>query len=331
MSLNMRRKAFSLLRPTRKRVAAIVIMAATVGVYFSFFTPEKRAARHRLSEAEGQSKAAMEPRLKPVRDLFARGRSGARPFAKASLSWSGKWAMVQGLVDNQSHQKFLQEEFARHVFSPDELRGAIEAACRGYADDLDGVEGQMLVNLRADLADPDRPVTTLPRHLQSNEAFTQEYRALAERLSGQLRTDLGVSAGRLIAAEVAGNVASSAALQAVRAAAAEMGVSGGILAAGASSTVATLGVGLVLSFIIDYILDAVLKMAGHDPEAEIAATVVESLNKMESALLRDGGLARHIGLGSHGSLRVEFEKLHESRSKLRRETVDLMLKEGGGK
>jgi hypothetical protein len=314
--------------PTRKRCLALLAVVAAAAAYLLYFTPEKRAVRHRLTEADAQSTAAADARLKPVRALFAKGRKGAKPFAQEALGWGGKWAMVQGLVDGESHREHLAAAFARHVFSPEELKGAIEGACGGYASDLDGVGSEMLVKLRADLPDIGRPA---PDALRGDPAVAREYGLLADRVAGEVRRDAAVGVGREVAAMAASQVATEAATKAVQAAAAEMGVQGGVLAAGASSTVATVGLGLVVAFIVDYLLDQAFKMAGYDPEAEIAAMVVGSIDKMQDALLRDAGLGRHVGLGTDGSLRAEMGKLHESRSELRRKTVELMLKERGEK
>jgi hypothetical protein len=317
------------LRPGWRWVAVAAAVALLFGAYLMYFTHSKRAVRNRLSEADTKSKAAIDQRIKPLTQLFAKGRKGAPAFAKESLSWSGKWALVKGLVAKDTHREFLAEAFARHVISPDELRGAIEGVCRAYADDLEGFESEMLVLLRADLADPDRPAEELSLHLRSNEGFKVEYRKLSERLIGETRSDLAVSVGREVVVLVAAEAGSRAALQAARAAATEMGAHAGILGAGASSTVATLGIGLVIGFIIDALLDELFKMAGYDAEAKIAEEVIESIDRLEASLVRDPGVWRHLGISKKGALRVELEKLHESRSKLRRDAVELMMKEGG--
>ena len=310
---------------------ALLGISACLWGYREYLTPEKRAVRQRLSEADTKSEAAINDRMKPLQNLFAKGRKGAKEFAKESLSWGGKWALVKGFVVGDSHREFLAEAFGRHVFTPTELKDAIEGACKAFADDLDGVESEMLVKLRADLADPDRPELSVSPHLRNNESFTQEYRRLAARVATQTGSDLAVGAGREILVLVGTEVATRAAMQAARAAAAEMGVQGTVLGIGASSTLATLGVGLVVGIIIDYVVDQIFKLAGYDPESKIAATVIESIDKMEAALTRDVGLERFLGYDKKGSLRVEMEKLHEARSKLRRETVELMLTGGDGK
>ena len=146
-----------LLRPTRRRLAVLAAIVATLCLYLSYFTPQQRIVRTRLSEADGQCEAAIDARLTPVADLFARGRKNSGRFAEEALSWSGKWNLIVGAFDGTSHRVFLAEAFDRHVFSASELQEAVEGALRGFLTDVEGYEAEMLVKLRADLADPDGP------------------------------------------------------------------------------------------------------------------------------------------------------------------------------
>jgi hypothetical protein len=306
----------------------VIATLAGIGfLYFRYFTPEKRIVRHHLSETDAKSEASIRARLKPLAELFAKGRKGAKGFAQDALSLDSKWQLVKGTVcQDESHRKFLAEAFARHVFSSDELKGAMESAVRAYLDDVEGYESEMLVKLRADLADPARTGELLPAHLQRDEEFRREYQKLSGRLVNELRLDLGVSVGREVGVMVASTAAAQIAMQAARAAATELGISAGLLGTGTASSIATLGVGTILMFIIDYIVGEVFKAVGYDPEAKIETLVCESINKMEAALTSDSGV---FWMNKKGSLRERMEQLHESRSTLRRATITRLLKDGG--
>ena len=102
-----------------------------------------------------------------------------------------------------------------------------------------------------------------------------------------------------------------------------MGVEAGLLGTGAASCVATVGLGMIIAIIIDYIIDAIFKAVGYDPAANIAGQVDSSLDKMEKALTGD----TTWGGGTKGSLRKQLEKLHEARSRLRRDTISQFMKE----
>src|SRR5262249_42923118 len=110
-------------------------------------------------------------------------------------------------------------------------------------------------------------------------------------------------------------------LQAAKAAAADMGVSTGLLGSGA----ATLGVGMIIAIILDYVLDKIFKMAGYDPTAKIEALVIEAIDKLEASLTYNPGLDFW---NKKGALRERLEQLHTARSTLRRETIHRLLKEG---
>jgi hypothetical protein len=326
---------FSLVRKlgfvrTLKLTGALLAVAAFIApalyVYLTQFTPEQRIVRHHLSATDEKSNTAIDTRLKPLADLFAKGRKGSKAFAAEALSWNGKWELIKGMVrGGESHRLYLSEAFGRHVFTSDQLRDAMESAVSLYLVDVEGYEAEMLVKIRVDLADPSRPDKLLPAHLSGEEEFRREYRKLSERVITDLHLDLGVTVGRELGIMIASDVAAQAALQAARAAATEMGVNAGILGTGAASTVATLGLGIVVAYILDAIVDQIFKLAGHDPAAKIEKLVCKSIDKMEAALIQDSGV---LWLNKKGSLRERMEELHESRSKLRRETINRLMKEG---
>jgi hypothetical protein len=316
-----------ILRPTPRRLAVFAVLAVMIGLYQLYFTPEKRMVRHRLCEADTKCETAINTRLEPLTEMFAKARRGAKAFAEEALSWDSKWQLLKGTVrGDESHRRFLSEAFTRHIFSSDDLRVAMESAVRTYLDDIEGYEAEMLVLLRADLADLSEPGDPRPPHLGGDELFRTEYRKLSGLVLDELHLDIGVTVGRELGLMVASDIAAQIAMQAARAAATEMGINAGVLSTGVASTVATLGLGMIAAIILDYVLDEVFKMAGYDPAAKIEALVCESINKMESALT---GNWAPFSSRKTGSLRLRMEQLHESRSKLRRETIARLLNEGG--
>lgn len=297
--------------------AFAVVLAVVIGVYVSFFTPEKRTARAHLNEADEKCKAAIEPRLNPVRDLFDRGCDRSKLFAEDATSLAGKWNSLLGLVDGRSDKEYLARVFAERVLSPQELKDAVEGAVRGYLLDVEGIEAEMLVKLRADLAGFG---DTLP-HLETDDAFTHEYRRLLASVANDLRVDLGVN----VAGVVVGEVISTLATQAAAAAAAEVGVTMTVFG---SATAASMGVGVIASLVANFIVEQVLDLLGYNAAAEIEKAVHQSVWNMWDAMLRkDGGW---LSSQKAGSLRAKLEQLHESRSKVRREAINQFLK-GGAK
>lgn len=303
-----------------------LVGGAVFGVYQAFFTPEKRAVRARLAEADDKSRAAVEAHLKPVRDLFDRGCSGAKGFAEDALSLNGKLWALAGLIDRRQHKDYLTDAFNYHVFTPRQLRAAVEASVTGYLLEVEKIEGEMLVKLRADLAGFGD--VTLP-HTGSDAAFAQEYRRLLAAVASEACTDLGVDVSRLVGTEVIAWVTT----QAMTAVASEMGVS---LTVFGSSSAASLGTGIVVSVVADYAIGLALEAAGYKPAEKIAAAVQASLRKTEAALIRrqEFHLMRDkwefFVTEPTGALRARLEELHDARAKVRRDATALYLK-GGGK
>ncbi len=212
---------------TAKAVAGLAVMGALLCVYLTNFTPEKLAERQRLAEekqrqetvqkrlaeADSKSVAALEARLKPLKELFSRARWGSKAFSEEALSWSSKWELLKGyLNEDDGHRQYLSEAFTRHVLRTDELQAVMESAVRSYLDDIESCEAEMLVSLRADLEDPSRPKLLLPAHLKGGEPLQREFHGLPGLVGGTVRLDLGVTVGRELGIMVASDVAARAAL-----------------------------------------------------------------------------------------------------------------------
>src|SRR5262249_54300099 len=135
-----------------------------------------------------------------------------------------------------------------------------------------------------------------------------------------------------------------------------LGVSGGILGTGAASGVATLGVGLVVGFLVDGAVDWTMRQAGYDPAGDIAHEVANTLGRMETLLVEgepDAHRAfkklRHLQDHDRFSfvrsecrqsadrieasgilgLRHELNRLNKLRSRLREEALRKLVLEGG--
>ena len=76
---------FSMLRVTLAVLKALLALLVAGWYVWQYFTPENRAVRQRLSEADAKSTAAMNQRLNPLHQLFAKGRKGSKEFAEEAL------------------------------------------------------------------------------------------------------------------------------------------------------------------------------------------------------------------------------------------------------
>jgi hypothetical protein len=273
-----------------------------------------------LEDLSRESAKSMAARLKAAKADFEKARGNAPEFAEEALSWQSKWELTKehlGLSAEGSHERFLRAKFEEKVCSPDGLKRALEGAVNGFLTELEGLEAEWLVKLRADVSDEDLALAEALPHLKSEEAFKAEYRKLAREMLPVLAKDLKVEVVRQVASFAIGEIGTQLAVQIAVSAAAEMGVSAGVLGAGAMSGVATFGVGLAVCFLVDHWLGEVLKEAGYDPQREIAGKVKGSLDRLEGvAVDGDKGLKGHI------------RKLHQLRCKLREKAIQKLLKTG---
>jgi len=109
-----------------------------------------------LVRAETAADAAIDEQLQILDEFFAAAKQNTRLFADAALGWSSQWRLVVDQVpftsgDRQSH--FLRDKFEEYIFRPAQLDAAVQQVIRGYLARIQGIENQLLVDLRADLSD----------------------------------------------------------------------------------------------------------------------------------------------------------------------------------
>ncbi len=220
-----------------------------------------------------------------VKQFFAERKQLSRRFASDVLSLSGKWAYVKGYFSEGSHEKYIEECFERNIFSPGDLKALIESAVSRYVSEISGKENQLLVAIRADLAESELAGPEYLPALGSEADFRREYNAMLEKVIPVLTKDLGMTVSREVVSFVGGEIAAQLLVEIGVSLATELGISGGVLGAGAYSGAMTFGVGLVAGILVDMTIDWVIRQAGYDPEGEIAAKVNESLDRLERLIL----------------------------------------------
>jgi hypothetical protein len=314
----------------------------------------------RLAEADAASAAAIDQSLEPLHYFFAQRKAGTRPFAEAVLSLRGKWRYMKARLpgtDDNGHFAFLQEKFAHHVFRPEDLKAAMEGAIARYVSAVQGVENQLLVNVRADLSDSElRLVADAVPALRGEAVFRQEYQRLLNSLVPTVAGDVNVALSRELTAVVGAEVAAKLAARVAVAVSTRLGVSAGLLGTGAAAGWATFGVGLAAAIVIDLSVDWLLKQGGYDPAGDVAAKVNQTMDRVRlmivtgddeahavyaklramqehdpSAAVRAESeyAAGRIAASGNLGLRFAMTQLHEGRGKLRREALRRLIAQGG--
>jgi hypothetical protein len=287
---------------------------------------EKVTPRLNAAELAGQDAAERHCRL--VTAFFAERRERCRAFAEEVLSLEGKWNFLKSKLpwaQGDEHRRYLHQRFEEMVVSGPELEELIRSVVNGYACELEGIENELLVAIRADLCDGEPSQLGTGAALGSDDAFRREYSRSLEQVAPIIGHDLGVVIGREAVTWVAADIATNITISLSTALVERLGLSGGILGTGAAIGVETLGVGLAAGFILDALLDRVLKVFGHDPTSDIAGKLSESLSAFESQLL-DGDEAE---AGGQPGLRDKLKRLRETRSQLREGALKKLILEGG--
>jgi hypothetical protein len=145
---------------------------------------------------------------------------------------------------------------------------------------------ELLAKVRADLSGQDLPALTAIPALQTEAVFRQQYGKMLDQVSAVVAQDPGVDLTKKVGTGVGAAVAEKIAVRILTAVATRLGASAGIMAVGTTSGAATFGIGLVAAIVLDITVDWLLKVAGYDPEGQVAAKVNGTLDGVGYAPLR---------------------------------------------
>lgn len=265
------------------------------------------AAPH-LRMATERSQEAIDEQIEPINQFFKSAKKGTQKFAELSLSWGSKWRLVaDGLpyTRGDRHSEYLRARFEEHLFTPSQFEAVVRQSVDGYLSELRSIEGKMLVDLRADIEDfpTDSSLRTLGE-VDWQEAFDDAIARATSATSQQLESDVGTQLVSIITGEVLTQVA-------VR-----LGVSSGILTAGAASGWATFGVGLVVGIIIDQLV-TVAWDHWTDPAGKLTKQLNQKLDEL-NILIRNGD-------SQVQGLRSRFRKISDQRALLRKDAIMELL------
>lgn len=252
--------------------------------------------------------AAIPTHFEPLIDLLNRARNRVPEFSKSALSFSSKWRLALDYIpftDGQRSPEFLNHAFQTQVLSPDDLEKAIFEVIESYLKEVRTAENQMLLDIRADLDDfPSVNFTEWKDDAALQARFEHAVSIALASSTHDLQSSVSGQLVSLVAGEVLAQVA-------VR-----MGVSAGILGAGAASGWATFGIGVVAGVIIDQIVTQVWAFA-NDPQKELTLEIQKQIDSLQQ-LLCDGD-EQVKGLKQH------FYRIGEERSQLRRNAIESLF------
>lgn len=268
--------------------------------------PERLAKPH-LEWAEAETERTIEESLAPLRTFFRDSKRRTEEFAGDVLGFRSKMKLVWDTLPltEKTHPSFVRTRFEEKIFKAADLEQVVEQAVASFLQRMEGIEGEMLVRLRTDMADFPQAYSV---ERLGRESLKHSYEAAIENALKASGDDLSQATSQLVVSTVAGEVLTIVALR--------IGVSAGILGAGGASGTVTLGVGVVVGLIVDQIVSFVWDWYA-DPKGNLAAQLNSRLDDMMLVIVS--------GPDGQGGLQGELRKLAASRAKLRREALMKVL------
>jgi hypothetical protein len=240
---------------------------------------QRKIVTQHVDGAKQDAYKAVERRVAELKSFFDRAKQGADEFAGEALGWRSKWHLMKSYLpyaDKTAHERLLRQYFEKHIFAPEDLQGAIKQTVMLIEWDLREIANRMLVELQADLEKlPKVAGIRVPR--LDPEVLKEALQSLQESVGQDAAADVGL----FVVSEALTTVAL------------RLGVSAGVLSAGAAGAGPSWGVTLVVALIVDMAMSALYDKL-FDPQGQIAAKVREDLDELEKLLLE--GNKDHPGL-----------------------------------
>lgn len=264
-------------------IAVIAVGLAGLAVYRSatgnLSVEQKRshakietARKALLQKAKIQADEAVSKRSAEFSEFVNSKKVGAKAFSEDVVSWRGKLVAAKCMLPGTApdcHKKYVVEKFNEHIFTPDDLKNAMNRSITGGLQDIERIENELAVALRQEI---------LGRSLSPSELpiVTTEFRNAIDAVLKASNRDVVSSAGNLVTSEVVTQIATQVLIR--------LGASISILATAAASSWWTFGGAMVIGVAVDAIWGYVTQ-----PAKQIESEMVLELDKMSingSAVIR---------------------------------------------
>ena len=201
-------------------------------------------------------------------------KKGARPFAENVTSWYGKWRVVKPYLpfaDGDGHKKYVEELFATHIFTKDELGARLKRTIEDAVRDMEGIQNSLAVKLKQEITGSNS--TTL-----DDTAVAAEFRKSIEQIVAASQWDAQKAAGALVVSEVVSAIGTQVLIR--------LGVSAGILSAGAANSWWSFGGSVVVGVIVDALWEWIDDPTD-DVEREVGKAIDSLAQQCDSALSQE--------------------------------------------
>ncbi|MDX9753600.1 MAG: hypothetical protein RBU29_06535 [bacterium] len=231
---------------------------------------ETKCKEH-ITVAEAQVAEVLKRRTNEFCEFIQARKEGAQPFSKDLISWYGKWRAVKPYLPfakDEGHTEYVTEKFNQHIFSKEELAEAMTRAIMACIKDLESVENHLAAELRQEIMGQSIPPDQIP-------IAEKEFSQVMEQLVAASQWDAAKTVGNLAASEIVSYVATHVMIH--------LGVSLGILTAGAVNSTWTFGISTLIGLIVDVIWEWIDDPAG-DIEREMKKALDQLSNDASQAL-----------------------------------------------
>ena len=270
----------------------------------------QRAEEHFIS-AEQAAETAHGSQLGVLQTFFDDARQRTPAFAATALSFDSKWRYLTDTFPGntgESHAQLLESKFQEYLFTPEALEQLIRQLVEAYLTELENIDYLLLIEIAADLEDLPQLLPFQPVDRSQLEAACEELRAkVREHVIGDLQADVGQTLASIVAGEI------------FTAVAARMGVSAGILGAGAATSWTTLGAGFIVGLIVDEIVAWIWNWWA-DPRGSLVRELNRQLTDLEAQIVE--------GTPERPGLRWHLQDIARRRTVVRRRSVLELLDSG---
>ena len=231
------------------------------------------ACNARIHQAVADGNAAIDGRTAEFASFIEGRKAGVAPFSRELVSWYGKWRAVKPYLPftaSDGHKQYVEETFVKQVFTREEFSDLTRRVVTESAKDLEGIENRLAVAIRQEIAGGG-PVAV------DASIATQQFSGAIERVKSASQWDAAKAGGSLATSEAVAVVGTQVLMR--------LGVSAGLLGAGAVSSWWTLGAGIVLGLVADQVWEVIDDPAG-DIERDTLA-VLDQVATNGSGALRD--------------------------------------------
>lgn len=226
----------------------------------------RAAVERHISESTARANQSAAIRAAEFEAFIQDRKTGLVGFSKDVTSYKSTWLAIKGKLpfsDANEHRRFVEEAFGKWLFTPSQLSERVAGIVKAFEQDLLEEQNNLAVLIRQEIGGALLP----PRDAA---AVHQDMARAVATAAGSAQSGTTARVGSLVVSEAVAAIASQVLVR--------LGVTVGILSAGAASSWWTLGAGVAIGFAVD----AAVKYS-KNPEEDVRKDVERALDEFALA------------------------------------------------